>query len=185
MTETLKNIKERYSCRGFSATPLSESQISELTDAALAAPSARNMQPWHVVVVSDKKLIGELDAEGMKELGTLEDKSMYNLMNERGGTLFYNAPFLIMILEKEDSKWGALDCGIQCQNVVLAAESMGLGSCIIGLAGVPLNGKNGKELQKRFKFPDGYKFAVAIAIGKAEKTKVPHDLDYAKITYIN
>ncbi|MCL2222736.1 MAG: nitroreductase family protein [Oscillospiraceae bacterium] len=184
MTETLMSIKQRNSCRAFKPTPLKEDQTKQLVEAALAAPSARNLQPWHIIVVTDKKQIEELDAEGMTELSTLEDKQMYNLMKERGGTLFYNAPFLMIILAEEASKWALLDCGIQCQNVTLAAQSMGLGSCILGLAGVPLEGKNGKELQKRFKFPAGYKFAVAVAVGEVEKGKEPHGHDHTKVTYI-
>jgi len=184
MTETLMNIKKRYSCRAFKSAPLGENQMKELVEAALAAPSARNLQPWHIIVVTNKKQIEELDAEGMKELSTLEDKAMYNLMQERGGNLFYNAPFLMIILAEEASKWATLDCGIQCQNVTLAAESMGLGSCILGLASIPFEGKNGTELQKRFKFPEGYKFAVAVAVGEIEKGKEPHDYDHTKVTYI-
>jgi len=184
MTETIKSIRARNSCRAFKSAPLKENQVKELVDSALAAPSARNLQPWHIVIVTDKKEIEYLDAEGMKELDTLEDKTMINLMKERGGSLFYNAPFLMIILGEEASKWAALDCGILCQNVTLAAESMGLGSCILGLAAVPLEGKNGKELQKRFKFPEGYKFAVAVAVGEAEHGKTPHDLDHKKVTYI-
>lgn len=184
MTETLRNIKRRYSCRDFNPTPLKEAQVKELVEAALAAPSARNLQPWHIIVVTDKKLIEELDAEGMKELSTFDDKTMYNVIKERGGTIFYDAPFLMIIVAEEESKWAMLDSGIQCQNVVLAAESMGLGSCILGLAGVPFGGKNGEELQRRFKFPEGYKFAVAVAVGEIKSGKDPHDHDHSKVTYI-
>jgi len=184
MTETIKNIRERFSCRGFESAPLKQEQVEALEAAALAAPSARNLQPWHIIVVADKKEIEFLDAEGMSELGTYDDKTMYKLMQERGGSLFYNAPYLMIILAEEKSDWASLDCGILCQNVVLAAESMGLGSCIIGLAGVPLNGKNKDELQKRFKFPAGYKFAVAVAVGEIEHSKKPHDPDQTKVTHI-
>ena len=184
MTETIKNIKERFSCRGFKSTPLAQEQVKALEESALAAPSAKNMQPWHIIVVTDKKEIESLDAEGMKELSTYKDPAMYNLMKERGGSLFYNAPYLMLILAEEKSDWASLDCGILCQNVVLTAESLGLGSCILGLAGVPLNGKSKDELQKRFKFPAGYKFAVAVAVGEVEHSKKPHDLDQTKVTHI-
>ena len=184
MTETIKNIKCRFSCRGFKPLPLTEEQVKALEESALAAPSARNLQPWHIIVVTDKKEIESLDAEGMKELSTYKDPAMYNLMKERGGSLFYNAPYLMIILAEEKSDWASLDCGILCQNVVLAAESMGLGSCILGLAGVPLNGQNKEQLQKRFKFPAGYKFAVAVAVGEIKHSKKPHDLDQTKVTYI-
>jgi nitroreductase len=102
---------------------------------------------------------------------------------ERGGKLLYNAPCLIVILS-DGSKWGSLDSGILCQNVVLAAQSLGLGSCIVGMAGVPLGGPRGDEFKKRLSFPEGYEFAVGVLIGTVNSGKEPHELDMGKVTYV-
>ena len=83
MNETIKNIMERNSCRDFKDTPLTDEQLKTIVDAALAAPSAMNRQPWHLVVVKDKALIDELDAAGMGIISAAEDKSTYNRMKER------------------------------------------------------------------------------------------------------
>ena len=184
MNETLKNIAERYSCRDFADTPLTDEQIRELVNAALAAPSARNLQPWHITVVTDKALIDELDAEGMAALAANEDKSFYNVMVERGGKMFYNAP-CALIITHNGSPWGDLDSGILCQNIVLAAESLGLGTCIVGLLREPLEGPKGESFKKRLKFKDDYKFAVGILVGTIQSGKEPHEFDHSKITYIN
>ena len=183
MNETTRNIAERFSCRDFSDKPLTESQIKALVDAALAAPSAKNIQPWHVIVVQDKALIDEIDAEGVAIMGTDEDKSMYNVIMERGGKMLYNAPCLIVITS-DGSKWATLDSGILCQNVVLAAESLGLGSCIIGLLRIPLEGSRGEELSKRLKIPKGHKFEVSVILGTINSGKKPHELDTDKVTYV-
>ena len=183
MNETLKNISDRYSCRDFAETPLTEEQIKILVDAALAAPSAKNLQPWHLIVVTDKSLIDELDADGMGLLAAEEDKSSYLRFMERGGKLFYNAPFMLIILH-DGSKWGVLDSGILCQNVVLAAESIGLGTCIVGMAGIPLTGPRGEAFKKRLKFPAGYEFAVGVIAGEILSGKEPHELDRSKVTYV-
>jgi len=184
MNETLKNIAKRYSCRDFAETPLTDAQVKALVDAALAAPSAMNLQPWHIIVVRDKALVDELDAEGMNVLATEDDKSSYEKIMLRGGKLFYNAPFLMIILA-DGSKWGFLDSGILCQNVVLAAESLGLGSCIVGMARWPLGGPRGDEFKKRLQFPDGYEFAVGVLVGAALSGKEPHEPDFGKVTYID
>jgi len=183
MTATIRNITERYTCRDFAATPLTDGQTKALVEAALAAPSAKNIQPWHIVVIQDKALIDELDAEGMAVLGAEEDKTMYNFIISRGGKLFYNAPFLILILS-DGSKWATLDSGILCQNIVLAAESLGLGTCIVGMARIPLEGGRGEEFKKRLKFPEGYRFEVGVLAGKIISGKEPHGLDKSKVTYI-
>jgi len=183
MQETLKNIAERNTCRDFADTPLTDGQIDDLVSAALSAPSARNLQPWHVVVVKDKALIEEIDSEGMKLLSAEEDKTMYETMMSRGGNLFYNAPCMIVILS-DGSKWGTLDSGILCQTVVLAAQSLGLGTCIVGMAGVPINGPRSEEFRERLKFPEGYTFSIGILIGTAISGKEPHEHDKSKVTYV-
>jgi nitroreductase len=184
MNETLKNIAERYTCRDFADTPLTDEQVQELVNAALAAPSARNLQPWHITVVTDKNIIDEMDAAGMEALAAEEDKTFYDLMMARGGKLFYNAPFAIVIAS-DGSSWGSLDCGILCQNVVLAAESLGLGSCIVGMLRVPLESPRGEEFKKRLKFKEGHKFEVGVLVGTIKSGKKPHELDRTKVTYIN
>jgi len=183
MNETLKNIAERFSCRDFADTPLTDEQVGTLVDAALAAPSAMNLQPWHVIVVRDKALIDEMDAYGMSELEKEYDKATFDRMMSRGGKLFYNAPFMMIILS-DQSKWNMMDSGILSQNVVLAAQSIGLGTCIVGMARVPLSGPRGDEFIKRLKFPEGYDFAISVIVGEIRSGKAPHELDRGKVTYI-
>ena len=181
MNEVIKAITERYSCRDYTGAPLSDEQIKVLAEAALAAPSAMNCQPWHIIMVTDKALIDEMDREGMKILSEDEDKTAYERFMSRGGKLFYNAPCMIMVASDGPA---AMDCGILSENVSLAAHSLGLGSVICGMAGVPLNGARGNEFKKRMKFPDGYVFGMAVLVGTAKSGKAPHEWDMKKVTYI-
>jgi len=183
MNETLKTIAGRYSCRDFTGAPLAGDQIHAIANAAAAAPSAMNRQPWHVIVVTDKALIDELDDEGMRILAAAEDKSGYERILSRGGKVFYNAPCMVMVAS-DGSDYAAMDCGILSQNVALAAHSLGLGSVICGMAGIPLSGPRGDALKKRMKFPSGYGFGIAVLVGAAKSGKAPHELDMAKITYV-
>jgi len=181
MNETLKTIMERYSCRDFTDAPLTDAQIMSLAEAAVAAPSGMNRQPWQVIVVTDKALINELDAEGMGILAAAEDKSGYERMMSRGGKLFYNAPCIIIAASKGAN---AMDCGILIENVALAAHSLGLGNVICGMAGVPLSGPHGDELKKRLQFPAGYEYSIAILVGTPKNSKEPHERDMGKVTFI-
>ena len=183
MNETLKTIAGRYSCRDFEGTALTDGQIKAIVEAALASPSGMNRQPWHVIIVTDKGLIEELDAEGMVILAAAQDKSGYERIMSRGGKMFYNAPCMV-IAAANGSDNAALDCGILSQNVALAAHSLGLGSVICGMAGIPLSGPRGDELKKRLRFPDGYSFGIAVLVGMAKSRKEPHELDIGKVTYI-
>jgi nitroreductase len=183
MNETLRTIAERYSCRDFADTALTDEQIKVIVEAGLAAPSGMNRQPWHIIIVTDKGLIEELDAEGIGILAAADDKSVYERIMSRGGKLFYNAPCMV-VAASECPEPAAMDCGILSQNVALAAHSIGLGSVICGMAGIPLSGTHGDELKKRLRFPDGYCFGIAVLVGTAKSTKAPHELDMGKVTYI-
>ena len=181
--EVLKAIFERNSCRDFTGTPLTDDQLKTIIDTALAAPSAVNLMPWHLVVVTDKATIEELDTEGMNVLSSADDKTAYDRVMGRGGKMLYNAPCLIYILGNE-SKYAGIDSGILVENIAIAAQSMGLGSCIVGMAGIPLAGPNGDEIKKRLKFPDGYHFVIGILVGAANSGKEPHEFDRSKVTML-
>jgi nitroreductase len=181
MNEVLKAIHERNSCRDFLPEPLEAAQIEALVNAALAAPSAMNLQPWHIIAVTDKALIEEMDAETMEHVK--RDPEWLKRMMERGGKVFYNAPCMIFIA-KDNSAYAALDSGIVSQNITLAAHSLGLGSVICGMARYPLEGENGAAFLSRLKFPEGYSFGMSVCVGKIKSGKTPHDLDKNKVTYV-
>jgi len=181
MNSTLKIIDARYSCRNYTDTPLTEEQIKAIAQAAVASPSAMNVQPWQIIIVKDKKMIDELDAAGMKVFGAMDDKSVYNRMTERGGKLFYNAACAVFIAIQPGAN---LDCGIVCENICIAAESMGLGSVICGLAGAIFSGEDGEKAKSTLKFPVGYTFGMSVLIGNPVEPGKPHEPDFSKVTYI-
>ena len=184
MNETLKTIAQRYSCRDFADTPVTDEQVETIVKAGLAAPSGNNSQPWHIIIIRDKAFLDGYDVEGMSILAAMEDKTMYERMMGRGGKLIYNTPCMAMILSN-GAPPAMLDCGILCQTVVLAAQSLGLNTCVVGMGGIPLKGAKGKEYKERLKFPEGYDYAIGVLIGTGNSGKEPHELDMAKVTYIN
>jgi len=182
MNDVIKTIMERYSCRDFTGKPIPDEQLLVLAKAALAAPSAINLQPWHVIVVTDKALIDEYGDECLAILKA-QNSDFYQRILDRGGKVLYNAPCLIFIA-KDSSDAATLDAGIAVQNVALAAHSLGLGSVICGMASAPLKGPNGKSWAQRINMPEGYSFGISICVGEAKSGKAPHELDLDKITYV-
>ena len=180
MNPVLDAIFGRSSCRDFSGEPLTDGQLGKIIDAALAAPSAMNLQPWHIVAVTDKAMLDEMDAYAMSD----ESMEYYRRIMDRGGKMFYNAPcaFVIAI---DDSERAPLDAGIVSQNICLAAHSLGLGSCICGMMRIPLEGEKGAGFVARMRFPAGMKFGMSVLVGRpGSKPKVPHELDRAKATRV-
>ncbi len=185
MNETLKTISERYSCRSFKDDMPGDEQLQAIATAAIQAPSGMNRQAWRVIVVKNKELIGDIEAEGMRILSAMEDKTMYERMMARGGKLFYNAPCLIMLPIDPTNYVGAvLDCGILCENVTLAATSLGLGNLICGMAGLAFAGNRAREFKERLEFPAGFEFGAAVLVGYAAEKSAPHEPDQAKIKFV-
>jgi nitroreductase len=117
--EVLEAIRTRRSIRQFTSEPVSEETIRELLTAAMYAPSAGNQQPWHFVVITERKLLDAIPtfhpyAEMLKQ-----------------------APVAIVVcgepaLEKYRGRW-MLDCSAATQNILLAAHAKGLGTVWVGI----------------------------------------------------
>lgn len=186
-TDTIKTIRTRYSCRSFLDKMPSDEDLKIIAEAAVQAPSGVNRQLWRVIVVKNKELIEDLEAEGMKNLAALPDKSMYDRIISRGGKLFYNAPCMIVIPIAKAEPAGAelFDCGIVTENIALSATSLGIDNLICGLSAFSFAGEKGSEFKRRLGFPDGYEIGIAVLLGYATNPGgKPHEPDLSKITII-
>lgn len=108
----LDNIFSRKSVRKFTDRPVAKSKIDLLLKAAMAAPSAKNTQPWRFIVVDSQKKLKEL-----------APKLPYARLE--------TAPLAIVVcaLLEGYCKFWEQDCAAATQNILLAAEAMGLGAC--------------------------------------------------------
>ena len=59
----IENIMTRTSIRQFKAQPVEQDKVDILLKAAMAAPSALNLQPWHFIVINDKETIALLSGK--------------------------------------------------------------------------------------------------------------------------
>ncbi|MDR3265281.1 MAG: nitroreductase [Synergistaceae bacterium] len=168
----LAAIADRRSIRGYKPEPVTKEQLDALLKAAVESPSARNTQPWHFSVVRNPAIVAEVNAEATKNLN-------------RDGDLFYAAPLAIFVSCEAEDRWARLDCGIATQTIALAAHALGLGSVILGLPEAAFTGPKGEYFNKLLKFPKGYSYAVAIAIGVPAATKEAHPVAPGKIGYID
>ncbi len=149
MTSVFDVIVNRRSIRSYLDKPLTDDQIKKLLEAARWAPSARNLQPWHFVVVVDREIKRKMvDAcMGQKFVG--------------------EASCLIVGLAdiEKSPKWAMVDTTIALEHIVLTAHEMGLGTCWIGAF-------NENEVKKLLKIPDKFKVLAVITVGyPAEQPK--------------
>ena len=182
MNETLKTIASRYSCRAYESRLPEKSILEAIALAAVQSPSAMNRQPWQINVITDKAFIDEMDDDGMKILSEADDKTAYERFMARGGKLYYNAPCMFLILKKPGTD---LDCGIVSENIAIAAESLGIGNVICGMANIPFSGSNGEKFKKKAGFSEGWEFGMAVLAGYASQPDKPHEPDMSKIVFVD
>ncbi|MCL1849589.1 MAG: nitroreductase [Clostridiales bacterium] len=170
----LEAIADRRSIRGYKPEQITKEQLDILLKAANEAPSARNSQAWHFTVVQNKDIIKEV-----------VDEANAKLNRDASADIFYGAPTVIFISCDPDAHpWARLDCGIAVENIALAAHSIGLGSVIIGMAYVALDGDKKEHFSKLLKFPEKFTFAISIAIGVPDMTKDAHPIEAGRIDII-
>ena len=164
--QVLDTIKKRSSARAYSSENLTEEELNAIIEAGLQAPTAKNERELHFsVIAGNHPILKELDDEVNKLKG--QDKAVHNF--------YYEAPVFIVISAKDDFKWSKVDAGIAVSNMALAAESMGLGNLIIGCVYDALYGEKKAYFENELKIPEGYSYAIALAVGHRTDNKKPHD----------
>lgn len=159
----IETIKNRRSIRSFKEKQISEKQLIEILEAGMYAPSSRNSQSWHFTVIQNKKIIKYISDESTKLMLKSEDSVMVN-MGKSMKNIFYNAPTVIVISGNENSNSGApvVDCAAAIENMLIASESLGLGSIWIGLVKFFFTLQDEVTI---LNIPKGYIPYYAIAVG--------------------
>lgn len=123
--DTLEAITTRRSIRTFTGNEVSSDQVSLLLEAMIASPSAGNQQPWRIYVIRDEKIKRKL-AIGAHDQGFIEEAPVVFVIcrvPEESGARYSN---------RGRSFYSIQDTAAMTQNLLLAAHSLGLGSCWVG-----------------------------------------------------
>ena len=141
-------IFTRTSTRNFESRPVESKYIIKILRAAMAAPSARNQQPWEFWVTDDKDIIARLS-----------EASPY-------AKPVKNAPVAIVPCYRTEGlaapMMAEIDMAMATQNILLEAEELGLGAVMIGIAPIP---ERMNAVAEILKLPENYKPFTIIPIG--------------------
>ncbi len=158
MNETIKNILKRQTIRSYKQKQISQDELDTLINCAKQAPSGRNTQPCHVRFVQNHDYLEGMNKDFKEVVGY--DTPAYTRWDVN--PVYQTAPTLALIFAENNSY---MDAGIMCENIVIGAESMGLGTCIIGSIGALFDDERSVKWKELFNIPADYKFMIAIAIG--------------------
>lgn len=172
MNPVMQALHERRSVRGYTAEPIDDATLDQLLDAAIWAPSAVNAQPWAFGIVRNRALLHRyselakaiyLADPPVPELPAMPElvlRHLRELVSQPGYDLFHGASTLVTIYATTIA--GVADCFLAAENLMLAASSIGLGTCPIGLA-LPLMDQ--ATTKNELGVPAGMVAALPIVVG--------------------
>jgi 5,6-dimethylbenzimidazole synthase len=132
-------IRERRSCRSFLKDPLDEALIERIVEAGTWAPSPMNAQPWEFIAVTSPELKEKIYAEGERCRRWALETSGWKWLDKYRVEFLKTAPVLVVIVG-DPQKTGAdqfladgsvgyqYACAAAAQNMMLAAQALGIGS---------------------------------------------------------
>lgn len=133
MTEVIEAIKTRRSVKSYKPDAIPTELLDAILEAGTYAPTGRNMQSPIIIAVTDKTTRDRLSRLNAKVMGM-------------DGDPFYGAPAVLVVLADRSRSTYLYDGSLVMENLMIAAHSLGLGSCWIHRAKEVFDSTEGKEL---------------------------------------
>lgn len=173
----IETIMARRSIRKYKDQPVEREKLEKVVNCGINAPSGMNRQPWQVRVVDDEDYIN-----GVTEI--YKQKNPMVVGEEGFKNMFRNAPAVIFIASPKDGS-GQLDCGLLGENMILAAQSLGLGTCCLGgPVRFMMDNEEAAPYIERLQLPEDYTLLYAIAIGYPDESPEAKPREAGKVQFV-
>ena len=165
MMNILSSIKNRRSIRFFKTAQIKREALELCLEAGRLSPSACNSQPWKFILVDSPSFL--------KELSNKIFSGIYKM-----NAFSKNASALIVIVSTKpkffarfggalrNTNFQNIDAGIACENIVLQAQELGIGTCILGWF-------NERKLKSLLRIPWNKKVPIIISLGYTDEKDLP------------
>lgn len=187
MNTVLENIKKRRSIRKYKEIQIEQEKIEAIIEAGLYAPSGHNSQPWHFTVLQSKEVIDQISVGTKEVLKNCETPLFRRMAKNESFHILYGAPTVIVVSGKREGAYSMkADLGAATQNMLLAAESLGVSTCWIGLVVEYFKGEEQEKKNEEMGVPEGYEVQYAITLGYSslEGSPKPHPRKENTVNYI-
>jgi len=167
----LELLKKRRSIRKYQDKKIEKEKIDALIKGALVSPSSKNNRPWEFIVVTDEEILEKLS------------------QSKHGAQMLKGAPLGIVVLaDPNKSDVWVEDASIASTNIIITAESLGLGSCWVQIRNRMYSpDKTAEEYVKEIlDIPEEFRVLSIISIGYPDEVKAPHkeeNLLYERVHY--
>ena len=151
-----ESVLKRQSCRNYSGKKVEKEKLEKMIDIARLSPSARNTQPWKFFCVSETEEVVAKVRKAVQPLGVnkFADKATAFIV-----IIEEKPDFLTNVFERAKHRdFVSIDIGLTTAHLILAAEELGLSTCILGMF-------NEKDVKDAIGFTKENKVRLVLAVG--------------------
>ena len=159
-TSVVTNLMmNRRSIRAYKDSVPTRETLDEILRCGIHAPNGMNRQSYEIRVIDSPTLIDSITAAVVRDNPKVAEREGFK-------NIFVNAPCVICIAYDRQYDLAQVDCGLLGENIILAAQACGLGSCCLGSSARWLkDSPSAQPFLRRMAFPDGYELLYCIALG--------------------
>ena len=174
----IATIMERRSIRQYKPQPVNRDTMQVILNCGINAPNGQNKQSWEVRVVDNPEFINGLTAiYTQANPKAAEDPSFKNM--------FRNAPTVVFIANDPSYDFSQIDCGLLGGNMILSAQSMGIGSCCLGGPARFMQSPEAAEYLRKLNFSEGYELLYCIAFGYPDEAPAAKPRNAEKVKFVD
>jgi nitroreductase len=168
VNDTINLLLSRKSVRSYESTPVKRDDLELIVRCGIQAPTGRGLQPWHFTVIENRDVLNEITDMNKYVLSRLPENFMSKCAKDPAYDFFYGAPCAVIVSGANEETITVADCSGAVENMIIAAESLGLSTCYLASFKISLLTNEGKPLLDKLKIPKGYAplFAISLGYGK-------------------
>lgn len=180
-TPVIDAIMARRSIRQYKETPVPRELLQQIAECGVNAPNAMNKQEWEVRILDDANYMNEVTELMKQEMPQFVNSDAPGFRNA-----FRNAMALIAVACPDDELGMTLiNVGLMGENMCLAAQELGLGTCIMAAPSIFMNAsESAKPYLEKLGFTPGYKLRYFLAVGYPDETPAAKSRDLGKIKFV-
>ena len=174
----IENIMARRSIRKYKPTPVGRDTMNVILECGINAPNGQNRQSWEVRVVDSPALMDEIKEAMAQGHPDMEPKAVKGC--------FRNAPVMVFIARDPSYDFSAYDCGLLAGNMMLAAQSLDVGSICLGSPVRFINdAANSAEILALLGFSENYELCLCVGFGYANESPAAKPRDINKVQFVD
>ena len=180
-TPVIDAIMARRSIRQYKETPVPRELLQKIAECGVNAPNAMNKQEWEVRILDDANYMNEVTELMKQEMPQFVNSDAPGFRNA-----FRNATALIAVACPDDEMGMTLiNVGLMGENMCLAAQELGLGTCIMAAPSIFMNSSaSAKPYLDKLGFTPGYKLRYFLAVGYPDEAPNAKPRDLGKIKVV-